>query len=150
MNDDLAGASPVDRRVRPPTTAAGGSPLERGVGRLPSEGTEDPHADHWTTIAVAGVAVAASSNVTQEQCVEFCAALDRLSNAIMGEAQEDHERMNWLAARHAGVEVEQDDIGVRVTLPRRYGEPVRLEWCTSLRHAIDRAMRVAVPAAPAQ
>lgn len=104
------------------------------------ERTEDPHAEHWATIADAGAAVAASSNVTAEQCVAFCASLDRFSAALMGEAKEDHERMNWLAARHAGVEVEQDDIGVRVTLPRRYGEPVRLEWCTSLRHAIDRAM----------
>lgn len=101
---------------------------------------EDPHAEHWAAITKASEAIAAG-NVGAEQCAALCAALDRLSSALMGEAQEDHERMNWLSNRHAGVEVEQDDIGVRVTLPRRYGEPVRLEWHTSLRCAIDQAMR---------
>jgi hypothetical protein len=45
---------------------------------------DDPNAEHWQLIVKAAEAVVASRNCTAEQCMEFCAALDRLTAALLG------------------------------------------------------------------
>ncbi len=59
----------------------------------------------------------------------------------MGEAEEALVLLNWLQAHRAGVEWSDDleSPDVRVTLPRRYGDRLRLDWHASLVSAIERA-----------
>ena len=113
--------------------------LREAKALLQAAKVEDPHAKHWTAIAAAAEAVSRAPTCSQADCTALCNALDRLSSATMGEAEDDMARLTWMQTRAAAIEWEHDGDGVRVTLPRRYGNPVRLEWCTSLRHAIDRA-----------
>ena len=102
----------------------------------------DPHAAHWQAIAEAAHAVCSSLNCTAEQANDFCRAIDRLSDALVGEAEDALKMLDWMQLRKAGVEWEDDleDPVARITLPRRYGERVRLGWYTNLRSAVATAM----------
>lgn len=57
--------------------------LTDGLGPLAPERAEDPHAQHWQALALAGEAIARSPLCGPEQAREFCSAVDRLSAALM-------------------------------------------------------------------
>lgn len=46
----------------------------------------DPYADHWAAIAEAAQRINRSEHCGPEHAEAFCAAIDRLSDALMGEA----------------------------------------------------------------
>ena len=53
-----------------------------GLGLAP-ERAEDAHAEHWQALVRASNAIASSPQCGPEQAREFCAAVDRLSAALM-------------------------------------------------------------------
>lgn len=102
----------------------------------------DPHAQHWAAIAAAAEAINRSEACGPDEAREFCRAIDRLSDALMGVAEEDLKRLDFMSVHHVDIEWENDleSPYVCVSIPRRYGNNINLGWSSSLRGAIDRAM----------